>query len=67
MTNGVLHHHFFKARAVGELKGYGIGDGAFFRVVVVSGKRRIFKAIDLLAQGVDAFILRNVVLVICRR
>ncbi len=29
MTNGVLHHHFFKARAVGELKGYGIGDGAF--------------------------------------
>ncbi len=21
MTNGVLHHHFFKARTVGELKG----------------------------------------------
>lgn len=67
MTNGVLHHHFFKSCAVGELKGNGIGDGAFFRVVVVSGKCRIFKAIDLLAQGVNAFILRNVVLVICRR
>ncbi len=31
MTNWVLHHHFFKSRAVGELKGYGIGDGAFSR------------------------------------
>lgn len=49
MINGVFYYYFFKSCVVGEFKGNGIGDGAFFRVVVVSGKCRIFKVIDFFA------------------
>lgn len=65
MINGVFYYYFFKLCVVGEFKGNGIGDGVFFWVVVVSGKCWIFKVIDFFVQGVNVFILCNVVFVIC--
>ena len=67
MTNRVLHRYLIKTRTVGKFESNGIGDSAFFRVVIVRGKRRIFNAAYLRTQGIDTFVLRHIVLIVCRR
>src|SRR6185437_14763635 len=64
VTDGILHHDLIERASVLEPDGDRICDRALLRIEIVAGELRVLHAFDPRAQGIDARVAGDLILVV---